>query len=108
MRRLTAILCFICFFAIQYGRIMSYWECRLKAASTAAKCECEKIIKIAADKGHISVTGPIKTITEEVYDHAICHLPGHTAVARTTTSFPLTVSPLHEADANGIFQPPRV
>jgi hypothetical protein len=108
MRRLSAILLLICFFAIQYGRIMSYWECRLRAATTAAKCDCEKIMAQADDKKlHYAASFPVKGIFEEVYDHAYCSLPAPLAIAPAGTSIPLTDTPLPDAAAYGIFQPPR-
>lgn len=107
MRRVTALLLLVCFFAIQYGRIMSYWECRLKATTAAAKCDCEKIMAQADDKkGHFAASS-VKGISEEVYDHAYCSLPGLLAIAPANNIFPQVQSPLSHASAKGIFQPPR-
>ncbi|WP_127130164.1 hypothetical protein [Pseudoflavitalea rhizosphaerae] len=108
MRRLTALLLLICFFAIQYGRIMSYWECRLMATTAAAKCDCEKIMAQADDKkGHFATSFPTKGISEEVYDHSYCSLPGLLAIAPESKIIPPAASPLSDASAKGIFQPPR-
>lgn len=99
----------ICFLAIQYGRIMSYWECRLRAAYTAATCDCEKYMtQDGTDKGHISMGFPVKGVSEEVYDHSFCSLPAAPAIAHSTTHFPLMSMALSDADAKGIFQPPRI
>jgi hypothetical protein len=107
MRRVTALLLLICFFAIQYGRIMSYWECRLMAPTAAAKCDCEKIMAQSDDKqGHFAASSPVKGISEEVYDHAYCSLPGLLAIAPASNNF-LQATPLCDASTNGIFQPPR-
>lgn len=109
MRRLIALLCLCCFLAIQYGRIMSYWECRLRAAYTAATCDCEKLItENGTDKGHISTAFPVKGISEEVYDHSFCSMPDQTAPAPGKLSIPISSTPLPDADAKGIFQPPRI
>ncbi|QEC42702.1 hypothetical protein [Pseudobacter ginsenosidimutans] len=108
MQRLTALLLLICFFAIQYGRIMSYWECRLMAATAAAKCDCEKIMAQADEKkGHFAASFPVKGISEEVYDHACCSLPGLLAIAPASKIIYTQSSPLTDADVKGIFQPPR-
>ena len=108
MQRLIALLLLICFFAIQYGRIMSYWECRLMAVTAAAKCDCEKIMAQADDKkGHFAASFPTKGISEEVYDQAYCRLPGLLAIAPASNIISLQASPLADADAKGIFQPPR-
>lgn len=108
MRRLSALLLMTCFFAIQYGRIMSYWECRLRATTNAAKCDCEKIMAQADDKKlHYAASFPIKGVSEEVYDHAYCSLPGLLAIAPARISIPATTTPLPDARAYGIFQPPR-
>ena len=107
MRRLTALLLLVCFSAIQYGRIMSYWECRLRATTAAAKCDCEKIMAQADDsKGHFAASS-VKGISEEVYDHAYCSLPGLLAIASASKIYYTQTSPLADADAKGIFQPPR-
>lgn len=108
MRRLTALLLLICFFAIQYGRIMSYWECRLMATTAAAKCDCEKIMAQADDKkGHFAASFPTKGISEEVYDHTYYSLPGLLALAPDSNNFPPVDSPIPDAGTKGIFQPPR-
>ncbi|MBO9631801.1 MAG: hypothetical protein J7578_01695 [Chitinophagaceae bacterium] len=109
MRRLSALLVLICFFAIQYGRIMSYWECRLRATTTAAKCDCEKIMAQADGKQlHYAASSSGKAVPEETYDHAYYSLPGSLAIAPAKTSFPATATPLPDASAYGIFQPPRL
>jgi hypothetical protein len=108
MRRVTALLLLICFFAIQYGRIMSYWECRLMASTAAAKCDCEKIMAQSDDKqGHFAASSPVKGISEEVYDHAYYSLPGQLAIAPASNTISLQATPLCDASTNGIFQPPR-
>lgn len=97
------------FFAIQYGRIMSYWECRLRATTTAAKCDCEKIMAYADDKKlHYAASFPVKGVSEEVYDHAYYSLLGLLAIAPAKISIPATATPLPDAITYGIFQPPRL
>ncbi|NML21044.1 hypothetical protein HHL16_09180 [Pseudoflavitalea sp. G-6-1-2] len=108
MRRLIALLCFVCFFAIQYGRIMSYWECRLMANSTAARCDCEKLIAKQADaKGNFSVSVQQKIVSEDVYEHSYHLLPELSAAGSVLEQTQLLSAPLPEGNDSGILRPPR-
>jgi hypothetical protein len=45
MRKITSILLLGIFFLLQYGKIVSYWHCKIIASSvTSTHCDCEDIV----------------------------------------------------------------
>ena len=45
MRKISSILLFGIFFLLQYGKIVSYWHCKIISSSvTTTHCDCEDLI----------------------------------------------------------------
>src|SRR3954471_13578597 len=66
MRSLTAIICLTAFFALQYGKLVSYWHCRIASIYSATSCDCvQQLLDNHKDSAHHSST-LLKEKTEEV------------------------------------------
>ena len=110
MSKAIATICLISFFALQYGKLASYWQCRLSAESFAAYCECEKYLLDTheEDAPYNAATAIAKQKTEESYLWQV-------TVTGPATQQPIKNSPsslymtlLPEDHTRNIFQPPRV
>lgn len=66
MRSLTAIICLTAFFALQYGKLVSYWHCRFASIYTSTRCDCvQQLLDIHKhDTPHTTTT--LKEKTEEI------------------------------------------
>jgi len=51
VKQITTILLLACFILFQYGRVVSYWECRLSNTfkATSEKCDCGQLINDVID-----------------------------------------------------------
>ena len=106
MRSLTAIICLTAFFALQYGKLVSYWHCRIASIYTATACDCvQQLLDNHKDTSHHAST-ILKEKTEEVvlfHEQYSSWTPTETAVIYEIANIditPYTYSP-------SIFQPPR-
>lgn len=110
MRKAVAFICFITFFALQYGKLVSYWNCKITAAVLTAICDCEKkIIDIhSSDTAHSNNTSIIKHSTEETYVfHEVSYSPAQLLPVIINSNIPVYVAIIPQNDADAIFQPPR-
>lgn len=109
MSKGIAVICLLSFLALQYGKLASYWKCRLSAESVAAICECEKTLLDTHKEGMSSsaATTIAKEKTEECYlwEISVKHLSAQTPVNHTPSS--LYHSMIPEDHTQHIFQPPR-
>lgn len=109
MSKGIAVICLFTFIALQYGKLASYWECRLSAESAAAICECEKTLLDTHKEGMSSsaATAIAKEKTEESYlwEISVKNLSAQTPVNHTPSS--LYHSMIPEDHTQYIFQPPR-
>ncbi|OQP42257.1 hypothetical protein A4D02_11750 [Niastella koreensis] len=107
MRSLTAIICLTAFFALQYGKLVSYWHCRIASIYTSTPCDCvQQLLDTHKDTTHHSAV-ILKEKTEEVvlfHEQHTTWQPTETAASYERayiTFIPETHSP-------AIFQPPRL
>lgn len=107
MRKLIAIICLTTFVALQYGKIISYWQCRFM--TTVVHCDCEKKLMDHHDeKEHSTPLTIAKEKVEEVYiGHAVTVPSIHVAIIITPTGS-LYYSLIPADYTYSIFQPPRV
>jgi hypothetical protein len=110
MSKPIAIICMFCFLALQYGKLASYWQCRMSAESVAAYCECEKYLIDTTQKGvpENAATAIAKEKTEECYfwDLSAKKLAAQQPVTYTPSALYQGMIP--EDHTKNIFQPPRV
>jgi hypothetical protein len=106
MRKLITILCLTAFVALQYGKIVSYWHCKLIAPPN---CDCQKTLVAGhtdKDHPHIPIT-TAKEKAEEVYlthEHII-QLP---VIITTDNNKQGYYNPqVPTGHSASIFQPPR-
>lgn len=105
MRKLLTLLCLVTFAFLQYGKVISYWHCRVAAPND---CDCAKQLTDHPDSGHTHTPLLIaKEKSEEVYlYHAIVQpVFSSTTVIETTATRYLPIVPADHSAA--IFQPPR-
>jgi hypothetical protein len=107
VRSLTAIICLTAFFALQYGKLVSYWHCRIASIYTSTPCDCvQQLLDTHKDTTHHS-SAILKEKTEEVvlfHEQLTRWQPAETTVACEIAYIdviPYTYAPT-------IFQPPRI
>ena len=107
VRSVTAIICLTAFFALQCGKLVSYWHCRIVSIYSATPCDCvQQLVDNHKDANHHSAT-ILKERTEEVvffHEPVQSWQPAQTKVAYEMAYIeviPYTYSP-------AIFQPPRI
>lgn len=105
MRKLITIICLITVVALQYGKVVSYWHCRLAAP---VNCDCEKKLIDHTDKDHPTPVAIAKEKAEEVF------LVHETTISNTATIISGSISQqslyqsLIPADYTAsVFQPPK-
>jgi hypothetical protein len=110
MSKSIASICLFCFLALQYGKLASYWQCRLSAESEAAYCECETYLLDTHEKGvpENAATAIAKEKTEECYlwDLSVKKLAAQQQVQYTPSSLYRNLVPGDHT--KNIFQPPRI
>ena len=106
MRSLTAIICLTAFFALQYGKLVSYWQCRVTALYTSTRCDCiqQLLDKNTDHTPHASATLKEKTVEitlfyEQAQSWQLPAMPVKHEMAYTEI-----IPRLH---TSAIFQPPR-
>jgi hypothetical protein len=106
MRKLIAIICLTAFIALQYGKIVSYWHCRLAAATV--HCDCEKKWLDHTDKDHPTPVMIAKEKAEEVFLTHEVSLYQPAIITSNNKKQPLYCSLIPAGHTRSIFQPPRV
>ena len=66
MRKLTAIICLLTFVALQYGKLISYWHCRLITITSSTPCDCVQQLLDVHKDGIAHTTTTVKEKTEEI------------------------------------------
>ena len=109
MRKLIAIVCLTTFFALQYGKLVSYWHCKVNAAIAQAICDCEKLLIDVHkdDGGNNSPVAIAKEKSEERYlsDELNFNYPPCFVHSVNHSTEYITVIP--EGFPASVFQPPR-
>jgi hypothetical protein len=66
--KIRASILVLTFLVLQYGKLASYWECRMSAASYAEYCECQKLLVDTHEKGNTE-TAPTAIAKEQPVQH---------------------------------------
>jgi hypothetical protein len=66
VRSLTAIICLTAFFALQYGKLVSYWHCKFASIYTSTRCDCVQQLLESHNDENQHTTATIKEKTEEI------------------------------------------
>jgi len=107
LRTLTAIICFTAFFALQYGKLVSYWHCRLVNISTTAPCDCVKQLLDTHQEDAKHSAATLKEKTEEI---VLFYEPAQQTRAVATICSAHTMTYIHivpQTCTGSIFQPPK-
>jgi hypothetical protein len=106
VRSLTAIICLTAFFALQYGKLVSYWQCRFASLYTSTRCDCiQQLLDKNTDTPQ-QATATLKEKTDEVtlfHEQTQSWQPPATAV-KHEMAYTEVVPDIH---TSAIFQPPR-
>jgi len=111
MRKLTALICLIAFFALQYGKVVSYWHCRVvNTITTTASCDCEKNYadKESHNNSHDTAIHFAKEKTEEAYCSQVntgCTAPVTIISSNHYTAYTCFIP---VAPVNAVFHPPCI
>jgi len=101
------MICLTAFFALQYGKLISYWHCRLINISSAAPCDC---IKQLLDVHKEDTSHPTATLKEKTEDIVLFHeqpQPNRQPVATIVTHTIAYISFTPQSGSSPVFQPPR-
>jgi hypothetical protein len=106
VRSLTAIICFTAFFALQYGKLVSYWQCRFASLYTSTRCDCvqQLLDKNADSTQHPAATLKEKTVEITLFHEQVQHWQSPVAHIQHVIMYTETTPDIHTA---AIFQPPR-
>jgi hypothetical protein len=106
VRSITAIICLTTFFALQYGKLASYWQCRFASLYTSTRCDC---VQQLLDKDADSSQLPSATLKEKTVEITFFH-----EQAQQWQSPPIPVTHemayteiIPEMHTAAVFQPPR-
>lgn len=109
MQKAASIIFLMLFIAIQYGKLISYWNCRIINSTSIqdAHCDCEKLL--TEDKNgnadfHTGFTTPVKMEEWSEGPYGSTHAM---AVNYLPEMFIEICSPASNGFHCSIFQPPR-
>lgn len=100
------MICLTAFFALQYGKLVSYWHCRIASIYSATSCDCvQQLLDQHKDSTHHSGT-VLKEKTEEVvfFHEPLTNWPPITQVVTYEMAY---IGIIPEPQSPSIFQPPR-
>jgi hypothetical protein len=99
----------VAFFALQYGKLVSYWHCRINTITSVTPCDCEKkLLDHDPDGGsHTATAFTAKEKTEEI---VLLFEADDTwqAPAICADHFPAYTDPVPNIYRAPVFQPPRL
>ena len=106
MRSLTAIICLTAFFALQYGKLVSYWQCRFASLYTSSRCDC---IQQLLDKNTDTTQQTAATLKEKTVEITLFHEQAQSwqSPARSVKHEMAYTEVVPELYPPAIFQPPR-
>ena len=108
MRSLTAIICLTAFFALQYGKLISYWHCRYVSIYSATPCDCVQQLLDVHKNGTPHTTTTLKEKTEEiVLFHELVKSWQPPAATRVIYEMAY-IDIIPETYKAAVFQPPRL
>lgn len=112
MQKTTAILFLFLFSAIQYGKLISYWNCKITNTSDAraVQCDCEKILTDTNgdEDSNLLTRVQINDKVEEWYnaDPSVI-IPAKNFKINLNTNPVISSSP-STGYTGSIFQPPKI
>lgn len=111
MRKTTAILFLILFSTIQYGKLISYWNCKITNTSDkrAVQCDCEKILTDTNGDADSNLLATVR-VTDKIEEwyNAYPSLPVQAINFNVAlNSLPAIPSTPSTGYAGSIFQPPK-
>jgi hypothetical protein len=106
VRSLTAIICLTAFFALQYGKLASYWQCRFASLYTSTRCDCiqQLLDKNPDSTQHSTATFKEKTIEITLFHEQTQHWQSTPMSVKHEIAYTEITPEVHTFD---IFQPPR-
>lgn len=107
MRSLTAIICLTAFFALQYGKLVSYWHCKFASIYTSTRCDCvQQLLDTSKETAH-HATATLKEKTEEiVFFHEL--IQSWQSPATPVIYEMAYIDEIPETYKAAVFQPPRI
>jgi len=106
VRSLTATICLTAFFALQYGNLVSYWQCRFASLYTSTRCDCiQQLLDKNTDSAHHSnATLKEKTVEITLFHEQTQSWQSPAIPVKHETAYTEITPAIHTA---AIFQPPR-
>jgi hypothetical protein len=103
---LTAIICLTAFFALQYGKLVSYWQCRFTSLYTSTRCDC---IQPLLDKNTDGTHHAAATLKEKTVEITLFHeqVQSWQSPATPVKHEMAYIGIIPELYTPAIFQPPR-
>jgi hypothetical protein len=110
VKKAGSLFLLLLFFIFQYGKMLDYMECRIRAAiETKSDCGCDLKLTAATDNNPVSAPfhqHHLKNYTEEFFDYHFLLLP--TMPFCNTKEYNTAFNqPIPEGRYNVVFQPPR-
>jgi hypothetical protein len=109
MQKIAALIFLVTFFATQYGKLVSYWECKITNSSdiSAVQCDCEKILNNTnEDDSNIMNRLHVNEKSEESFSFYTCQVSEFDFV--DSRIIPVTSSAHPSAGFKGyVFHPPQ-
>jgi hypothetical protein len=107
VRSFTAIICLTAFFALQYGKLVSYWHCKFTSIYTSTGCDCvQHLLDTSKETAH-HATATLKEKTEEiVLFHEL--IQSWQSPATPVIYEMAYIDEISETDKAAVFQPPRI
>jgi hypothetical protein len=107
VRSVTAIIFLTTFFALQYGKLASYWHCRFVSLYSSTPCDCVQQLLDAHKDGDGHTPTTLKEKTEDIV------LFYETVQSWQSPVLPVTVITAYPEDipetfTSPVFQPPRI
>lgn len=110
MQKIYALALMLLFTFLQYGKLISYWNCKVTNSSDTrvVRCDCEKFLLETKDTSDPSLSSKmnIKDKTEECFTFCSVRMMSISDLQPMIKTF--TISCIPPATFKGsIFQPPR-
>jgi hypothetical protein len=105
VKKCCSIVFLLIFFLAQYGKLVSYSYCRIKADSQSVSCDCEKIL--SDQNTHAKAQVILKEKPEEVYVKTNFFSYSHT-ILNLTQPYSVIQNSLSEGYHPALFHPPAV
>ena len=107
VRSLTAIICLTAFLALQYGKLASYWHCRLVSLYSSTPCDCVQQLLDAHKDGDGHTPTTLKEKTEDIvlFYEGVQNWQSPVVPVSFEAAY---LEDIPETFSSPIFQPPRI